>query len=125
MPRSKKAPETRVCQFCGSQFQSVRAGRFCPGTDHQVQFANLLTKRGKLVAAYVQAWIEGRGGGHAGSHPVAGKCQSEITAIARGWIEEDRAAGRPSMIAYVEDIFDAGFLYMDRRRPVKRGASAA
>lgn len=86
-----------------------------------------MASRGKVIAPYVMAWIAGRGGGHSGSHPVAGKCLSEITSIVRDWIDEDVAAGRPPIIEYVEKLFGTGFLYMDRRKSsnVRQSISAS
>lgn len=76
--------------------------------------------RGKVMAPYVLAWIDGRGGGHAGTHPVAAKALSQITSIARGFIDEDKAAGRPDAISYMESVLADGRLYVDRKRKAPR-----
>ncbi len=75
-----------------------------------------MAARGKVLAPYVMAWVAGRGGGHRGSHPTAGKALSEITNIAREFLDEDKAAGRPPVLDYVGELFSTGFLYCDRRR---------
>jgi len=115
MPRKKIDALDAVCADCGGSFQTRRQNaRFCCPA-HQQAFSNRMATRGKVLAPYVMAWIAGRGGGHAGTHPVAGPAMREITAIARGFIDEDKAAGRPSTIGYVESLLAEG-LYIDRKR---------
>jgi len=115
MPRLAKTPVSVVCADCGEAFTTTRSdARFC-STAHKTRFANRMTARGKVLAPYVMAWIAGRGGGHAGTHPVAGPAMREITSITRGFIDEDKEAGRPSAIGYVEGLLANG-LYIDRKR---------
>lgn len=119
MPRPKKIALDALCHECGATFQTTRGARFCCPV-HQVAFGNRMAARGKVFAPYVMAWISGKGGGHRGSHPVVGKCLSEITAIVREFIDEDKAAGRPPSTAYAEALFAEGFLYCDRKRTKRR-----
>lgn len=83
---------------------------------HHRQFNNRRLTRGAVILPFVMAWIEGKGGGNTPTHPTAGPSMREVTQIVRSWIDEDRAAGRPSMIPYVETLFADGLLYCDRRR---------
>jgi hypothetical protein len=123
MPRKRKEPVAAVCADCGVTFTTGRSdARFCCPA-HQLAFGNRMASRGKVLAPYVLAWIAGRGGGHAGTHPVAGPAMREITAIARGFIDEDKEAGRPSAIGYVESLLAEG-LYIDRKAPNRRRAAA-
>lgn len=75
------------------------------------------------MAPYVLAWVEGKGGGHSGVNPLAAQAMRELTAIARGYIDEDRAASRPSSLCYVESLFADGMRYFDRQRPTRRTGS--
>jgi hypothetical protein len=119
-----------VCAECGATFESNRENaRFCSGA-HQIEFANRMAKRGKIVMPYLMAWIEGRGGGNSAVHPVAGKAMRELTSIVRDFLEEDRKPcderpnGRPPATDYAESLFASGFLYCDRKR-VKRRRTAS
>jgi hypothetical protein len=115
MGRKRKEAVEALCAECGVSFTSPRDNaRFCSAA-HQRAFQNRMAARGKVLAPFVLAWIAGRGGGHAGTHPVAGPSMREITAIARDFIDEDKAAGRPSAIGYVESLL-AESLYCDRKR---------
>lgn len=121
MPRKPKQLLTVVCADCGGSFETTRTdARFCCDA-HKTRFGNRMAARGKVLAPYVMAWIAGRGGGYAGTHPVAGPAMREITSIARSFIDEDKAAGRPSTIGYVESLLADG-LYIDRKP--KRRVSA-
>lgn len=73
-------------------------------------------QRMRAAGPFLMAWVEGRGGGHAGTHPIAAKSLSELTAMTREWIEEDRAKGRPSSLDYAADLFADGARYFDRQR---------
>jgi hypothetical protein len=75
------------------------------------------------VLPYLMAWIEGKGGGHSGVNPVSAKAMRELTSIVREWIDEDRNAGRPSMIPYVDGLM-ADTLLIDRRDRGQRGLRA-
>lgn len=116
MGRKAKPAVEQSCANCGATFSTPRHNaRFCPATKCSRQFRRRMEDRGRALAPFVMAWIEGRGGGHAGTHPVAGPAMKEITAIAREFIDQDREEGRPSTIAYVESLL-AESLYIDRKR---------
>lgn len=125
MPRKLNPTQTVSCANCGAVFETRHNGRFCPvkqtpgarrkASPCQRVFAKRMEVEGKLLAPFVKAWIAGRGGGHSGSHPVAGKCLTEITSIVRILLEADKAANRPSPIPYVESLFREGY-YIDRAR---------
>jgi len=125
MPRRQKTPTIAVCANCGQSFETIRPARFCP-TDRpgkasrcQQAYANRLALRGKIMAPYVLAWLEGRGGGHTKPHPIAGDAMRELTQIGRDFIEEDREARRPPATSYLESLLADGFRYCDRRK-IKR-----
>ena len=119
MATKRKAPEIASCAECGTAFETTRKARFCCD-DHKAEYRKRLAIRGKVLTPYVLAWIEGRGGGHAGTHPVGGPSMREITSIARSFIDEDRKKGRPSAIPYVERLLAEG-LYIDRRSTRREG----
>lgn len=114
MGRKRKEPHDAVCANCGTAFETTRAARFCAEKCRYAFNARARTE-GAAVIAFVKAWIAGKGGGRRGSHPVAGKCLTEITSIVRILIEADKAANRPSPIPYVESLFHEGY-YIDRNR---------
>ena len=114
MPRARKEPVTRSCAECGAVFANARKAAFCSPAHHRA-FNNRRAARGAVVQPYLMAWIEGKGGGHSGVNPVSAKAMRELTQIVRSWIDEDRNAGRPSLIPYVDALM-ADSLYVDRRR---------
>lgn len=114
MPRAAKTSVERACAECGAIFASTRKATFC-NREHAARFNNRRIERGRVIVPYVMAWIDGKGGGHSGVNPIAAKAMRELTAITRTWIDEDRAAGRPSMLPYVDALM-ADTLYVDRRR---------
>jgi hypothetical protein len=120
MPRVKNAPQIASCAECGCSFPTTRGATFC-STPHRVAHERRRMARGKVLAPYVLAWIEGKGGGHSGVDPIAAKAMRELTAIARGYVDEDRKAGRPSALAYMETLLADGARYFDRQR-VRRPA---
>ena len=116
MPRKPRTPLPVVCEDCGQSFNTTRTdARFCSAA-HQRRYRNRMAARGAVLAPYVMAWIAGRGGGHAGTHPVAGPAMREITSIARGFIDEDVEAGRPPVRDYVAAMLANGDRYIDRKR---------
>lgn len=119
MGNTKKPLVEGRCAYCGQSFLSNRfRKRFCNvAADHDCPkaFARLMEKRGKVILPFVMAWLEGKGGGHSGVHPVAAQAMRELTSIGRIFLDEDKTAGRPPMIPYVESLLAEG-LYIDRRR---------
>lgn len=123
MPRAAKPSEIASCAECGIAFETRRGASFCCD-DHRIAHERRRTARGKVMAPYVLAWIEGKGGGHSGVNPTAAKAMRELTSIAREYIDEDRAAnngkGRPSSLLYVEGLLKDGARHFDRKRPKRR-----
>ncbi len=114
MGRPRVTPVERSCAECGASFSNARKAAFCSPAHHR-QFNNRRAARGAVVLPFLMAWIEGKGGGHSGVNPVSAKAMRELTQIVRTWIDEDRNAGRPSLIPYVDALMQ-DTLYIDRRR---------
>jgi len=114
MGRAKITPVERTCAECGAVFLNARKAAFCSPAHHR-RFNNRRLSRGAIAQPFLMAWIEGKGGGHSGVNPVSARAMRELTVIVRCWIDEDRAAGRPSLIPYVDALM-ADSLYIDRKR---------
>jgi len=123
MPRAAKQSGIASCAECGAAFETRRGASFCCD-DHRIAHERRRTARGKVMAPYVLAWIEGKGGGHSGVNPTAAKAMRELTSIAREYIDEDRAAGRPSTLGYVEGLLKDGARHFDRKRPKRRAGQS-
>lgn len=115
MTNSPETSKTRQCPECGQSFDPKRGRRFCT-RPCQVRFNNRMAAEGKILAPLVRAMMDGRGGGHTATLPIAGLARSEVTRICRILREADRAAGRPPIRHYAEQLMTSGTLYMDRRR---------
>lgn len=114
MGRAKITPVERACAECGAIFSNARKAAFC-SPEHHRRFNNRRLSRGAIILPFAMAWIEGKGGGHSGVNPVSAAAMRELTSIIRGWIDEDRQAGRPSLIPYVDALM-RDTLYIDRKK---------
>lgn len=113
-PKSLLPGKTRLCPECGVKF-TTRQGQgrhqqFCTPA-HRAKFYSRCAARGKVILPYLMAWR-----GRRGSRGIGATAFHEICSILDAFANEDRAAGRPKMDAFVKGIFDSGFLYKDRRR---------
>lgn len=118
------ATTTGRCPNCGNDVEAGGRGRgrvFCPATEGRKAcrelFANRAKSQGAPLLPLVLAWTETR---HAkpGSREaeICKKARAEITAIARQFLDEAKAEGRPPAADYAETLFRSGERYMDRTR---------
>jgi len=109
------AAKLRTCPECLVEFAGKRQhSRFC-GDRCRKAWANRNLARGGVVVPILQAWAETR---HArpGTREAAINryARREMTAIAREFAIQDRAAPRASPVDYVGTLMDAGARYIDR-----------
>lgn len=115
---SADTPATKTCPNCGVVFNVGGRGlgkTFC-AKECRSAFNNRAKAEGAVMASLVKAWVLNR---HAkpGSREadVCRVARGELTEIARLFIENDAAAGRPPVTGYVEELL-RDFRYMDRTR---------
>lgn len=87
-------PKTRRCPYCGTQGPK---GIYCAGGECRQAFHNLMSKRGRVAMPLALGWRMKRGSGD-----VAKGAFAELCTYLDHCNAEDRAAGRPPMIAYLE-----------------------
>ena len=112
------AAVTRQCPNCAVTFPAGGRGMgkvFC-SKECRVAFNNRAKAEGAVMCALVKAWTLNR---HAkpGTREaeICRKARSELTEIARMFVDADKEAGRPPVTDYVEVLL-RDTLYVDRSR---------
>ena len=119
LPSDAPTPaDMRSCPNCGDSFPAGGRGlgkRFC-GKPCREAFANRSKAEGAVMAALVKCWVQNR---HAkpGSREadLCRRARSELTEMARMFLDADQEAGRPPVADYVEQLL-GDTLYIDRSR---------
>lgn len=118
VPLPVDAPAPRQCPNCAVTFPAGGRGlgkTFC-SKDCRVAFNNRAKAEGAVMVALVKCWTLNR---HAkpGTREaeLCRQARTELTEIARLFLENDAAAGRPPVTDYVETLL-RDTLYMDRTR---------
>lgn len=103
------APKTRRCPYCGTQGPK---GIYCAGGECRQAFHNLMSKRGRVAMPLALGWRIKRGSGATAKGAFA-----ELCAYLDHCNAEDRLAGRPSMVEYLEasEKLKGGFGWRERR----------
>jgi hypothetical protein len=109
---------TKVCPNCGEDVPPGGTGlgrTFCSAACRRA-FNNRTKAEGAVMASLVKAWVLNR---HAkpGTREaeVCSNARRELTEIARIFLDNDEAAGRPPITAYVGEMLETG-RYIDRTR---------
>lgn len=111
-PQAVQVRKERHCPECNGVYSIGARGtkRFC-STKCQGAFNNRAAAEGKVVIALAKAWRLKRGGKGIGQEALA-----ELCTILDHFNAQDRAAGRPPITGYVEQLLANGSRYIDRAR---------
>jgi endogenous inhibitor of DNA gyrase (YacG/DUF329 family) len=125
------AAPAKSCPNCGNAVEGRGRGMgktFCSSTC-RVDFSNRQKLEGQVVIALLKASMETRHASHDSEDPeerrrarVCRAARRELTAIVKEFRGRDAAAGRGSVVDYVEQLLDidedgkARNMYMDRTR---------
>lgn len=98
----------RVCPECGQTFKAAQWRQLFCSPKHKSEFHNRQTVRGRVLTPLVMAARQTRGGSR-GDKGTGRAARGDADFLMQRWTDDDRAAGRMPMVAYVALRYRLGF----------------
>lgn len=105
---AKGNPSRWQCPECGATFKPAQRRQLFCSPKHKSDFHNRQTVRGRVLTPLAMAARQTRGGSR-GDKGTGRQARSDADFLMQRWTDEDRAAGRMSMVAYVALRLRLGF----------------
>ena len=105
---SKQGYVGMKCPECGQPFAPVHPNQMFCSTPHRKDFLNRQTVRGAVLTPLVMAARITRGGSR-NDIGTGVRARQDAEHLINKWVDEDRKAGRMSMVDYVALRYRKGF----------------